>query len=318
MASPRKEHSAISQQSRQHLLDCLRSVLTSRASALTIDFLSSLNIDTRPLVETPSWLPHPNTHPDCATMDLPTKTRPWAGHTAYTGLEWACQYDRTACLLAERETPTPIANVARVRPMHTANPWERVIAGAEYSTEGWEIVNILETQESPASIGCIVADDSRAPAETGNTSQPYGQGELACLLSLICRQISQDHNKTEHAPTVISFSTSIARVLQIFVEYPGDPSETPKIHIIQRFETNLTNTTTQAGDTKEARDLWTQLVSWLCFSAPSPPNETSRTLPKHRRDKSLGHSSLASASDPERVVSSGSEQSTNASSSPGR
>ncbi|KAH9225227.1 hypothetical protein K456DRAFT_1767047 [Colletotrichum gloeosporioides 23] len=318
MASPRKEHPVISPTSAKHLFSCLRSVLALHPSALTTDFLSTLNISTCPSIKTPSWLPRPNTHPDCATLDLPTKTAPWIGHAPYTGLEWACQYDRTAGLLAESETPTPIANVARVRPMQPTNPWERLIAVAEYSMKGWEMVNILETRETPASIGCIVADDSRTPADTGNTSQPYGQGELACLLSLICRQISQDHHKTKHAPTVISFSTSTARVLQIFVDYPIDPSETPKIHIIQRFETDLTNTTTEAGDTKEARDLWTQLVSWLCFSAPSAPNEPSRTLPKHRRDKSLGHSSLASASEPERVVSSGSEQSTNASSSPDR
>uniref|UniRef100_L2GGX7 Uncharacterized protein n=1 Tax=Colletotrichum fructicola (strain Nara gc5) TaxID=1213859 RepID=L2GGX7_COLFN len=286
MASPRKEHPAISPTSAKHLFSCLRSVLALHPSALTTDFLSTLNISTCPSIKTPSWLPRPNTHPDCATLDLPTKTAPWIGHAPYTGLEWACQYDRTAGLLAESKTPTPIANVAQVRPMQPTNPWERLIAVAEYSMKGWEM--------------------------------PYGQGELACLLSLICRQISQDHHKTKHAPTVISFSTSTARVLQIFVDYPIDPSETPKIHIIQRFETDLTNTTTEAGDTKGARDLWTQLVSWLCFSAPSAPNEPSRTLPKHRRDKSLGHSSLASASEPERVVSSGSEQSTNASSSPDR
>lgn len=203
MASLRKEHSAISQKSRQHLLSCLRSVLVSRPSALTTDFLSNLNIDTRPSAETPSWLPNPNTHPDCATMDLPTKTRPWNGHHSYTGLEWACQYDRTAGLLAESETPAPIANVARVRPMQPTNPWERLIAGAEYSTEGWEMVNILETQENPASIGCIIADDSRASAETGTKSQPYGHGELACLLSLVCRQIAQDKHKVEHAVSIL-------------------------------------------------------------------------------------------------------------------
>ncbi|KAF6806181.1 hypothetical protein CPLU01_15925 [Colletotrichum plurivorum] len=247
-------------------------------SVFTTSMLEKLGIYTKKDWDRPRWLPDASSIPSLPHLNRNTADRnpalrppeklPWDANR--TALEWATHFSEMATLLvrptADASTPAekpPADSAARPSPLDWDNPMERLLAkGEAYSdcqTWRWKSTAFLRANgEGPngcRSVGCIAFDDSCDPLPE---DVPYRRSELLCLITLVCHAMSCKPLDKPIAATLLMFTTTTLRVLQMRIN-PND-LDGPDLYITTRDTLSLDNITSEAG----CGD-WLQVISWLRF-----------------------------------------------------
>ncbi|KAI8265202.1 hypothetical protein K4K58_011546 [Colletotrichum sp. SAR11_239] len=249
-------------------------------SIFTNPMLEKLGVYTTKNRDHPRWLPDassvPSPHLDRSTADRnpalrPPQKLPWDANR--TALEWATHFSEMATLLARptADAPQPAAkpppdSSARPSPLNWDNPMERLLAKGEaypdYQTWRWKATALLQAKgEGPngcRSVGCIAFDDSCDPLPA---HLPYRRSELLCLVTLVCHAMSGKPLNTPIAATLLMFTSTTLRVLQMRID-PNDHDgpDGPNLYITTRDTLSLDKITSEAGYGD-----WLQVISWLRF-----------------------------------------------------
>ncbi|EQB43863.1 hypothetical protein CGLO_17439 [Colletotrichum gloeosporioides Cg-14] len=193
----------------------------------------------------------------------------------------------------------PSDSSARPSPLNWDNPIERLLAKGEaypdHQNWRWKATTLLRAKgEGPngcRSVGCIAFDDSCDPLPA---HLPYRRSELLCLVTLVCHAMSGKPLNTPIAATLLMFTTTTLRLLQMRID-PNecDSPDGPNLYITTRDTLSLDKITSEAGYGD-----WLQVISWIRFRFAShqathseelfPKDEGSETASDYADDDGEG------------------------------